>query len=224
VYKAKITQILDEIKTVANGRVVELMAVSKTHPYTAVLEAVKVGQLLFGENRIQEIEAKYPAGRSGFSLHMIGHLQSNKVKRALSLVDSIDSLDSLKLARRISDYSLEIGKVMPVLLEINTSQESAKAGFKSEREYYELLEEAHNLKGIEIRGLMTMGPLGGDEKRCREAFARLRELAAVSKTKYPHLSFATLSMGMSGDYLWAIKEGSTQILLGTAIFGRHAAK
>ena len=69
-----------------------------------------------------------------------------------------------------------------------------------------------------------MGPLGGDEKRCREAFARLRELAAVSKTKYPHLNFATLSMGMSGDYLWAIKEGSTQIRLGTAIFGRHAAK
>jgi pyridoxal phosphate enzyme (YggS family) len=224
VYKETISRLLEEIATASEGRKVELMAVSKTHPITTILEAVKAGQLLFGENRVQEIEEKFTTDRFGYRLHMIGHLQSNKVKKVVPLVDSIDSVDSLKLAKRISNAALAIHKVMPILIEINTTEEVAKAGFNSLDDYYRLLDEVSNLKGIRVDGLMTMGPLGGDEKTTRQAFARLRNIAQESRVRYPELTFETLSMGMSGDYLWAIKEGSTQVRLGSAIFGMRGER
>ena len=212
-----------ELAKLSCGRTddIELMAVSKTHSYEAVQEAVGCGQLLFGENRVQEILQKFPHERRGYTLHLIGHLQSNKVKKAVSCVDAIDSIDSLRLARRVSLEAEQIGKRLPVLLEWNTSGESSKAGFQDERSYRELLEEAPQLKGIEIRGLMTIGPLTVEERAVRSAFARLREIAFQSRQEFPHLIFDTLSMGMSQDFQWAIKEGSTVIRVGTAIFGHR---
>lgn len=224
VYKEIIAKLLEEIATASEGRKVDLMAVSKTHPITTILEAVKGGQLLFGENRVQEIEEKFTTDRSGYSLHMIGNLQSNKVKKVVPLVDSIDSVDSLKLAKKISSVALSLHKVMPVLIEINTTEEESKGGFKSLDDYYRLLDELPNLNGIKIEGLMTIGPLGGSEKATRRSFASLRNIAQESRVRYPELNFETLSMGMSGDYLWAIKEGSTLVRLGSAIFGRRGER
>ncbi len=211
----------DAVKESGRKEGVQLMAVSKTHPLESVLEAVACGQLLFGENRVQEIEGKFPPIRDGYKLHMIGHLQSNKVKKVVPLVDSIDSIDSLRLARLVNKQALNLHKVMPVLIEVNTSGEAAKVGFTSEERYYELLDEAHTLPGIAIKGLMTIGPLSDNEKEVRQAFSQLRELAIESKRRYPELSFETLSMGMSQDFLWAIKEGSTMVRIGTTIFGRR---
>lgn len=200
---------------------VSLMAVSKTHPYAAIEEAISCGQLLFGENRVQEILNKFPTGHHGYNLHLIGHLQSNKVKKAVQAVDAIDSVDSLRLARLISKEAIKVKKVMPVLLEWNTSGEESKAGFTDEKEYFSLLDEAQELEGIRIEGLMTIGPLTDNEMDVRTAFATLREIAMKSKITYPHLSFDTLSMGMSQDYRWAILEGSTVVRIGSAIFGQR---
>lgn len=198
---------------------VELMAVSKTHPYEAIEEAVSCGQTLFGENRVQEILKKFPEDRSGYDLHLIGHLQSNKVKKAVMAVDAIDSVDSLRLARMISDEAVKIGKIMNILIELNTSGEAAKSGFTDETAYFELLDQADRLEGISIQGLLTIGPLTDNEREVRNAFASLRQLAEKSRISHPHLTFDTLSMGMSQDYGWAIREGSTVVRIGTAIFG-----
>ena len=219
----RIGAILDRMQQtmLSCGRVdtVELMAVSKTHPLEAVLAAVDCGQLLFGENRVQEIQTKFPESRSGYQVHLIGHLQSNKVRKAVGLVDAIDSVDSLKLVRLINNEALKLEKRIPILLEWNTSGETAKSGFIDEREFFAVLDEAPELHGIEIRGLMTIGPLIDNETMVRTAFAKLHNLARTCSERYPELSFDTLSMGMSQDFLWAIKEGSTMVRIGTAIFG-----
>lgn len=203
------------------GRVdtVELMAVSKTHPLEAVLAAVDCGQLLFGENRVQEIQTKFPETRNAYQVHLIGHLQSNKVRKAVGLVDAIDSVDSLKLVRLINAEALKLEKRIPILLEWNTSGEAAKSGFTNDKEFFSVLDEAPQLQGVDIRGLMTIGPLTDNETMVRTAFAKLRNLARTCSERYPALSFDTLSMGMSQDFLWAIKEGSTMVRIGTAIFG-----
>ena len=222
----RLQNILEQIERarIAAGRSdsVSLMAVSKTHPIEAVEEAVFLGQLLFGENRVQEIQQKFPLDRNGYAVHLIGHLQSNKVRKAVSLVDAIDSVDSLKLLRLIESEALKIGKRIPVLLEWNTSKEKTKSGFADESSYLETLEAACSMEAIEIRGLMTIGPLTDDEKQVRTAFARLREIARMSTERFPDLNFETLSMGMSQDFPWAILEGSTVVRIGTAVFGTRA--
>lgn len=223
--KERIQEILASIEKmrVDSGRndEVALMAVSKTHPYEAIEEAFASGQFLFGENRVQEILDKFPEDRQGYELHLIGHLQSNKVKKAVKAIDAIDSVDSLRLARLINREAMKIGKVMPILLEWNTSGEDSKSGFIEEGEYFSLLDEASDLPGIRIGGLMTIGPLTDNEKMVRSAFAKLRMIADKSRESYPHISFDTLSMGMSQDYLWAIQEGSTVVRIGSAIFGQR---
>ncbi len=198
---------------------VHLMGVSKTHPYDAVCEAVSSGLFLFGENRVQEIQKKFPENRNGFELHLIGHLQSNKVKKAVASVDAIDSIDSLRLATLVSNEAEKLGKVIPVLIEWNTSEEESKSGFSDFSEYLMLLEASAQLPGIEINGLMTIGPLTENETQVRTAFAKLREIGEKSKQKFPNIDFSTLSMGMSQDYHWAIQEGSTMVRIGTALFG-----
>jgi pyridoxal phosphate enzyme (YggS family) len=219
----RIAAILDRMQQAMRscGRVdtVELMAVSKTHPLEAVLAAVDCGQLLFGENRVQEIQAKFPETRNAYQVHLIGHLQSNKVRKAVGLVDAIDSVDSLKLVRLINAEALKLEKRMPILLEWNTSGETAKSGFTDEKEFFAVLDEAPQLQGVDIQGLMTIGPLTDNETMVRTAFAKLRNLARTCSERYPALSFDTLSMGMSQDFLWAIQEGSTMVRIGTAIFG-----
>jgi len=225
-FSDRLKQTLDEINDVkvkANrSDDVLLMAVSKTHPPEAIIEAIDANQLLFGENRVQEIEQKFPIENKEYKLHMIGHLQSNKVKKVVPLVDSIDSVDSEKLLRLINKEGQRFEKIVPILIEYNTSLESSKAGFTTLDAYYKALEVALTLPYIKIDGLMTIGPLGKGEKEVRGAFSFLYELKVKSETKYKELKMEVLSMGMSGDYKWAIQEGSTLVRIGTALFGQRS--
>lgn len=201
-----------------------LMAVSKTHSYDAVLDAYEAGQRVFGENRVQEIAEKFPLlpeRPEGMLLHLIGHLQSNKVKKVVPLVDAIDSVDSFRLAGLISRTAQACGKVMPVLLEFNTSGEESKSGFSSEEELYSAIEAISLLPGVKLRGLMTIGPLEGDMEAVRDAFRRLRMLRDECRRRFPAQDFSVLSMGMSSDYPVAVEEGSTVVRLGTILFGRR---
>lgn len=201
---------------------IQLMAVSKTHSYEEILELFGCSQMLFGENRVQEVEEKFPLLRPvGMKLHLIGHLQSNKVKKILPFVDSIDSVDSLKIAQRIHSASLEIDRQMPILLQYNTSEEASKSGFESQDDLFHALDVIQALAGIRVCGLMTIGPLNGGEKETRSAFALLRELQNTCTERYPHLDFSTLSMGMSGDFPLAIREGATMVRVGTRLFGER---
>ena len=201
---------------------IQLMAVSKTHSYEEILQLYACSQLLFGENRVQEVQDKFTHEKPvDMNLHLIGHLQSNKVKKILSLVDSIDSVDSLKLAKLISDSSLDLGKRMPILVQYNTSEEASKSGFETEDDLYHALDAMSTLQGISIKGLMTIGPLEGGERETQSAFAKLKELQGSCIERYPHFDFSTLSMGMSGDFPLAIREGSTMVRVGTALFGER---
>lgn len=198
-----------------------LMAVSKNHPYEAIKEAYELGERLFGENRVQEIESKFPAKKdrpSDLELHLIGHLQSNKVKKAVPLVDSIDSVDSLKLLRAINKKSAEIGCIMNILLEYNTSGDANKTGFSSYESIKETVIESKELSNVRINGLMTIGPLGGSEEEVREAFLSLKDMRNKLE-KDCDIELKELSMGMSGDYQIALECESTMIRVGTKIFG-----
>ena len=198
---------------------VSLMAVSKNHPYSAVEEALKNNISLFGENKVQELSDKYPQSHPNLELHMIGHLQSNKVKKVLPFVDSIDSLDSIKLAKIIQKEAAKIDKTIEVLLEINTSNEEAKSGFNTIEEVYHLLDMYNEFPNLRIKGLMTIGPLGYDDSATKQAFNALKEMQIDLITRYPSCCFSTLSMGMSNDYELAIRMGSTIVRIGTSIFG-----
>ncbi len=206
---------------------VELMAVSKTYPATAVAEAAGLGLALFGENRVQEFAAKAPelaALRGGAQVpvrvHLIGHLQSNKAARAAELFDGVDSVDSPRLAERLNEAAGKCGKRLPVLLEVKLSPEETKAGLEPESaEAVELLERLHNLAHLEMRGLMTIAPFGVAEETTRACFRSLRQLRDRWAAAHPRLDFDVLSMGMSGDFALALAEGATRIRIGTALFG-----
>ena len=199
---------------------VRLMAVSKTHPAEAICEAVEAGLTLFGENRVQEFEAKREKIPEAAEVHLIGHLQSNKTGRAAAIFSAIDSVDSLRLLERLGDAAVRAGKQLPVLLEIKLSGEKAKTGFEpSSPELQQTLERAQNLANIHVDGLMTIPPFDGNPDSARACFRRLRELRDDLSCRYPRLNLRELSMGMSGDFETAIEEGSTLIRIGTALFG-----
>ncbi|RMF07782.1 MAG: YggS family pyridoxal phosphate-dependent enzyme [Candidatus Neomarinimicrobiota bacterium] len=198
-----------------------LVAVTKTHPAAVIRNAVDAGIGHIGENRVQEADRKFrelPAEPSPVK-HLIGHLQSNKVNKALLLFDRIDSVDSVRLAEKISRKIQEPDRRIPVLLEVNTSGELSKSGFAPEQteDMISILE----LPGLQVEGLMTIGPLTDNKRAIRSSFARLRSLLEeINRNRpsdYPELK--TLSMGMSSDFELAIEEGSTMIRLGTALFG-----
>ncbi|HPY10966.1 MAG TPA: YggS family pyridoxal phosphate-dependent enzyme [Sphaerochaeta sp.] len=200
---------------------VRLMAVSKTHPYEAMLALCEEGQLLFGENRVQEGEGKLPPkGERPFSVNLIGHLQGNKAKKAIALFDRIDSVDSLRLARRLNDL---VSEPYPILLELNTSGEAAKHGFADEDALFFALDEIATMGLLRVEGLLTLGPLGGDERAIRTSFAALRRSFERARERFDLPSFFELSMGMSGDWPLAIAEGSTCVRIGTLLFGAREA-
>ena len=208
---------------------VELMAVSKTFPASTVTEAAALGLALFGENRVQEFAAKateleplrVKADRP-VRVHLIGHLQSNKAARAVELFDGIDSVDSLRLAERIDDAAGRRGKKLPILIEVKMSAEESKAGLLPEsNEAAELLERLPDLAHLELRGLMTIAPLGVPEAQTRACFRALGEWRNRWAGEHPRLSFSVLSMGMSGDFPLAIEEGATRIRIGSSLFGRR---
>lgn len=206
---------------------VELMAVSKTHPASAITEAAELGVGLFGENRVQEFAAKAPQlsalrsrAENPVRVHLVGHLQSNKAARAAEIFDGIDSLDSLRLAERLNDAAGKFGKTLPVLIEVKLSAEATKTGVDPESpEAAQLLERLPDFRHLEMRGLMTIAPLDAADEITRACFRSLRQLRDRWATAHPRLGFDVLSMGMSGDFALAIAEGSTRIRIGTAIFG-----
>lgn len=200
---------------------VELMAVSKTHPAEALREAYRAGLTLFGENRVQEFQEKASELNDlPLQVHLIGHLQSNKSARAAELFQGIDSLDSLRLALRLEDAAGKLNRQLSVLIEVKLSHEETKTGLSPESsEMAELLERLPDLPHLQMKGLMTVPPLGEAPEQARPYFRQLRELRESLAGKHSKLCFDSLSMGMSGDFLVAIEEGSTCVRIGTAIFG-----
>ena len=199
---------------------VALMAVSKMHPAEAILEAYEAGQRLFGENRVQEDQAKAPQilGLEGLELHLIGPLQNNKTSKAAELFHAVDTLDSLKTAERLNSAAQALGKQLTVLVEVKLSPEETKHGLAPE-ELPALLVALAALPNLHVRGLMTVPPWSEDAEAARPTFRRLRELRDQNLAAYPAL--AELSMGMSNDFAVAIEEGSTCVRIGTAIFGKR---
>ncbi|MBB5031967.1 YggS family pyridoxal phosphate-dependent enzyme [Prosthecobacter vanneervenii] len=201
---------------------VQLLAVSKTFPAEAIREALDAGQLLFGENKVQEILAKAPQLPSNLQWHLIGHLQSNKVRKVLPHVQAIHSVDSLDLARDIDRIAGELGLKAKVYLEVNLGDESSKHGFNAEGLRAQL-EALHALTRLEIQGLMCIPPFDDDPEKSRPYFVQLRTLRdELEKTGGRPLPL--LSMGMSHDFEIAIEEGATMVRVGSAIFGERTYK
>jgi len=199
---------------------VGLVAVSKTQSAEAVREVFNGGQTIFGENRVQELLAKAPLLPAAVCWHLIGHLQKNKIRKVLPVVDLIHGVDSAELARDIDRIAAELGLFPRVLLEVNVSGEGTKFGFEPEvlrGQIGELLA----LPRVQVEGLMTIAPYAEEAESARPFFVKLRELRdeIAVKTATP---LPTLSMGMSGDFEVAIAEGSTLVRIGTAIFGERS--
>ena len=205
---------------------VKLMAVSKAHPASAIVEAAEAGIRLFGENRVQEFERKgveLDALQGSIEVHLIGHLQSNKSTKAAELFSAIDTLDSLRLAERLNDAAAKLGRRLPVLIEIKLSDEAAKTGLDpAGHEIADLLARLPNLPNLNVRGLMTVPPFDGNAETARHCFRQLRRLRDEYVGRHPGLDLAELSMGMSADFEIAIAEGSTLVRIGTALFGSRA--
>ena len=205
---------------------VALMAVCKTFPAEAIMEAYQAGQRLFGENRVQEFGEKFPkvADLADARFHMIGHLQSNKTAKAAEIFHAVDSIDSAKLAQRLNDAAQKLGKTLDVLIEINVGEEEAKSGLPPDSPEIEaILMQAAQWTNLRVRGLMTVPPYIEEPEGARPYFRKLRELRdRLAARKFTSVSLDVLSMGMSHDFEVAIEEGSTCVRIGTAIFGeRH---
>jgi hypothetical protein len=196
---------------------VRLLAVSKTCAVETIEEAMKDGQVFFGENKIQEAKAKIPLCPGRARWHFIGHLQSNKVRDAVSLFEMIQGVDSLDLAREISKRCDQAAKEMPILLEVNVAGESSKFGYQPDRLLAEL-KELSALPRLSLQGLMTVPPYVTDPEKARPHFRWLRELKSQCEQTLG-FSLPHLSMGMSGDFEVAIEEGATIVRVGTALFG-----
>jgi len=198
---------------------VELVAAAKTKTAAEILEAVEAGIKIIGENYVQEAaEAFAVVGRRG-KWHFIGHLQTNKAKKAVEIFDMIETVDSLDLAREIDKRSRNAGKVMPVLIEINSGEEEQKFGVRP-KDAEALIREIAPLQNIRIEGLMTMGPFEGDPEDARPYFKITKQLFDVFKAlALPGVEMKWLSMGMTNSYPVAIEEGTNMVRIGTKIFG-----
>ena len=222
-------EILDEVRgniTAACARArrdpaeVEIIAVTKTHGAEVVKEAWDAGLRIVGENKVQEAAWKKPASVTGPMWHLIGHLQSNKVRHALELFDFIHSVDSVKLADRINLIADEMGVSPRILLEVNVSGEKSKSGMTPESVESTLRHIAEACPRVTVEGLMTMAPFSENPEDARPYFRRLRELRDGLEQKLG-MGLPRLSMGMSGDYEVAVEEGATWVRLGTVLFGER---
>ncbi|WP_296698332.1 YggS family pyridoxal phosphate-dependent enzyme [Algoriphagus sp.] len=199
-----------------------LVAVSKTKPLSDLKEAYKCGIRDFGENKVQEIQVKQPEMPDDTKWHMIGHLQSNKVKYIAPFVHLIHGVDSFKLLKEINKQGKKIDRVIPVLLQIHIAEEESKFGFDAQ-ELKEMIQDSSftYLSHVTIKGLMGMATFTEDEDQIRKEFRSLKGLFEELKNESlpPFVQLEELSMGMSGDYLIAQEEGSTMVRIGSAIFG-----
>jgi PLP dependent protein len=198
-----------------------LLAVSKTFAAESISQAAGAGIRQFGENRIQEAESKMPyfSEIPNLEWHLVGHLQSNKARRAAELFDVIHSVDSIRLAERLNQASLEIGKTLSVFLQVDLGGEETKFG-ANPSQIREMASALGSFKGIRLNGLMTIPPFFEDQERARPFFKKLRQLLETLESEQPGcLGKRHLSMGMSHDFEAAIQEGATIVRIGTAIFG-----
>jgi len=201
---------------------VRLVAVSKTIAADIVKEAIATGVTILGENYIQEARHKFKAlVQYPVSWHFIGHLQSNKAKYAVRLFDLIHSVDSLKLARELDQQARKVDKIQQILVQVNIGAEDTKSGISTD-EASRLVAEISQLKNLAVKGLMTMPPYFYQPEKVQPFFAALRELRdQIKEQSLPNVSLDELSMGMTGDFEVAIKEGATLVRIGTAIFGER---
>jgi PLP dependent protein len=224
---ARLTDHIGEVAVRAGRRPdeVTLIGVSKTQPAQLVAQAIQVGLRHVGENRVQEAADKFPAIRDLIAqaaapdvgapiFHMVGHLQSNKAANAVALFDRVDSVDSLHLAQALS-RRLSGDTVLPVLLEVYVGDDPRRPGLRPDQ-LLDTVAQIIELPGLRVEGLMTVAPLGGD---ARAAFRQVRLLKQRLSETFPRIYFGVLSMGMSEDYVLAVEEGSTEVRVGTALFG-----
>jgi hypothetical protein len=230
--KANLDQVRERMAAAAQraGRdpnEVTLVAVTKTHPVEVVQAAYQAGLRDLGENRVKEARVKIPNLQSlispapGPRWHMIGHLQGRKARQAVELFDIIHSLDSLRLARRISRFAGERDKLMPVLLEANVSGEASKYGWSlaDKAAFLDDVEQIIALPHLRPCGLMTMAPIVAHPEQARPVFVALRQLRDELNARFPQIAWRELSMGMTDDFEPAIEEGATLVRVGRAIFG-----
>jgi PLP dependent protein len=213
---------------------ITLVAVSKTNPVAAVIAAINSGVRHFGENRVEEAVAKIPAVNAQVATqpvwHMIGHIQSRKAKLVLPLFDRIHSVDTVKIAQKLSQLAVEEKRTLAVLLEVNIAGEAAKYGFEVsdwqtkpnvQAAFWQDMATLLALPNLDVRGLMTMAPFYSEMERTRPVFAALTELREWLQADF-HIALPDLSMGMTNDYPVAIEEGATIVRIGRAIFGERA--
>ncbi|MEE9323475.1 MAG: YggS family pyridoxal phosphate-dependent enzyme [Candidatus Aenigmarchaeota archaeon] len=221
--KENLERIRKEIETSAtkSGRdpkEIVLVGISKTFGPDQIREAIESGLTDIGENRIQEAETKFPS-LSNVRKHFVGHLQSNKVSKALEIFDMIQSVDSVKVAKKISGQSLESRRQMPVLIEMLTD-EKKQFGVRPD-ELRDFLEKVSDLKGIKVQGLMTIGPYSENPEDSRPVFRKMKSLFNSFRNKIPNIEMRYLSMGMSDDFGTAVEEGANMVRIGRAIFGER---
>lgn len=198
-----------------NDELVSLVAVTKTVPPEAVNFAVSCGVTILGENKVQEFLSKKDFYSKSPDIHFIGHLQSNKVKYIIDYVSLIQSVDSFKLASEINKQAQRTGKIQDILVEVNIGDEISKSGV-SENSATELVYQISELPNVKVKGLMAIPPAGCDEK----LFFKMQKLFIdISEKNVDNIDMSVLSMGMSGDYLTAIKYGATMVRIGSALFG-----
>ena len=198
---------------------VTLIAVSKTKPVETLQEAYDLGVRIFGENKVQELTAKYEALPKDIHWHMIGHLQTNKVKYIIDKAELIHSVDSLKLAETIEKEAAKHDLIADILVEVNVAEEESKFGMKME-EVIPFVEKVSAFPHVRVRGLMTIAPFVEDPEENRSIFADLHKLYIdIKKKNHDNETVSVLSMGMTNDYEVAIEEGATMVRVGTGIFG-----
>ena len=219
-----IAENLNHFLTELEGTGCKLIAISKTKSESEIMEAYDTGHRLFGENKVQELVAKYEALPRDIQWHMVGHLQRNKVKYISPFVSLIHGVDSYKLLKEINKQGRKQERTINCLLQIHIAREETKFGL-SEEEVYDILRDDQfaGLDFIRIRGLMGMATFTDDEDQVREEFRYLKELfdRLATEIELPNVEMKELSMGMTGDYRIAIEEGSTMVRIGTAIFGER---
>jgi len=200
---------------------VQLVAAAKTRTSVEIMEAINSGVKIIGENYIQEAEKAYNSIGKAAKWHFIGHLQSNKVKIAARIFDMVETVDSVELAMEIDKRCGQTGKVMPVLIEINSGREKQKSGVLPE-DAEQFLREIAQLKNVKIMGLMTMGPRFGDSEDSRPYFVATKQIfERIKKLDIPNVEMDYLSMGMTNSYKIAIEEGANIVRIGTLLFGER---
>lgn len=200
---------------------VKLIAVSKTKPVEVLQEAYDLGVRVFGENKVQELTEKYEVLPKDIEWHLIGHLQTNKVKYIVDKVALIHSVDSIKLAQTIEKEAAKKNCIANILIEVNVAEEDSKFGLKT-REVLALVEEISKLEHVRVQGLMTIAPFVDDPEENRSIFKELYKLSVDIEAKnIDNINMSVLSMGMTNDYEVAIEEGATMVRVGTGIFGER---